>query len=141
MHKTHRLSRLASALGVALSLTLLGGAALAADLKLSGDNEVPPVKTAAAGSGTITVAYDGMLAGSVKTTGVTGNAAHIHMGAKGSNGPVIITLTQGADGVWSVPPGTKLTAEQLKSFKAGNLYVNVHSEANKGGEIRDQIAP
>jgi CHRD domain len=39
------------------------------------------------------------------------------------------------------PPGAKLSTEQLRSFKAGELYVNVHSEANKGGEIRAQLAP
>ncbi len=141
MPTTHRLSRLACALGIALSLTLVGGVASAADVKLSGDNEVPPVKTTATGAGTITVAYDGTVAGSVKTTGFAGNAAHIHVGAKGQNGPVIIPLTKGADNEWWVPPGTKLTAEQLKRFKAGELYVNVHSDANKGGEVRDQIAP
>jgi len=40
-----------------------------------------------------------------------------------------------------VPVGSKLDTEQIKSYKAGELYVNVHSEANKGGEIRAQIIP
>jgi hypothetical protein len=35
----------------------------------------------------------------------------------------------------------KLDTEQIKSYKAGELYVTVHSEANKGGEIRAQIIP
>ena len=141
MELTHRLPRLAFTLGVALSLSLLGSMAAAADLKLSGDSEVPPVKTMASGIASIAVAADGAVTGSVKTTGVAGTAAHVHMGAAGKNGPVIIPLTKGADGEWSVPPGAKLTEEQMKSFKSGDLYVNVHSEANKGGEIRAQLAP
>lgn len=141
MKLTHRLPRLAFTFGVALSLSLLGSMAAAGDIKLSGDTEVPPVKTMASGTSTIAVAADGAVAGSVKTTGVAGVAAHIHVGAAGKNGPVIIPLTKGADGEWSVPPGAKLTDEQMRSFKAGDLYVNVHSEANKGGEIRAQLTP
>jgi hypothetical protein len=141
MNFFHRIPRLACALGAALALSLLGSVAVAADLKLSGDNEVPPVKTTASGGGTISVAADGAVTGSVKTTGVAGTAAHIHVGAAGKNGPVIIPLTKGADGEWAVPAGAKLTDEQMKSFKSGELYVNVHSEANKGGEIRAQLAP
>ena len=130
-----------SALIVAFALCLSGGIALAADLKLSGANEVPPVTTAASGTGTITVAADGSVSGSVKVTGVAATMAHIHVGAAGKNGPVLIPLTQTAPGEWSVPVGAKLDTEQMKSYKAGELYVNVHSEANKGGEIRAQIIP
>jgi len=115
--------------------------AWADDLKLTGANEVPAVNTTASGTGSIKVADDGAVSGSVKTTGVEGTAAHIHVGAVGANGPVIVPLAKGADGAWAVPPGAKLTPEQLKSFKAGELYVNVHSEKNKGGEIRAQLAP
>ena len=35
----------------------------------------------------------------------------------------------------------KLTAEQLKALKEGNLYVNVHSDRYKGGELRAQLQP
>jgi len=34
-----------------------------------------------------------------------------------------------------------LTEAQMRSYKAGQLYVNVHSAANKGGEIRGQLEP
>jgi len=126
---------------LALALALFGRMAFADDLKLSGDNEVPPVMTSASGSGTIIVASDGAVSGGVKTTGVSGTMAHIHVGAAGKNGPVVIPLTKGAAGEWLVPAGAKLNDEQMKNYKAGELYVNVHSDANKGGELRAQLKP
>ena len=125
------------------SMVLMGlgvGSALGADVKvaLSGANEVPAVQTSASGSGTITIADDGAVSGSVSATGVAGTAAHIHEGAAGANGPVIVPLTKDGD-TYKVPAGAKLTAPQLASFKAGNLYVNVHSAANPNGEIRGQL--
>jgi CHRD domain len=111
-------------------------------VKLSGSEEVPPVTTKASGSGTITVKDDKTVSGSVKTEGVVGTMAHIHMGKAGANGPVIITLTKSSDGnTWSVPAGAKLTDAQYEAYKASGLYVNVHSAANKGGEVRGQIKP
>lgn len=135
--KSTRLMSISATLALSMFVSISG----AADLKLSGDNEVPPVRTMASGSGTIQIADDGSVTGSVKTTGVEGVAAHIHVGSTGKNGPVIIPLTKGADGEWSVPPNAKLNGEQMKSFRAGDLYVNVHSESNKGGEIRAQLTP
>jgi hypothetical protein len=110
-------------------------------IKLSGDQEVPPVKTTASGSGTIVVSADRSVSGSVTTSGVEATAAHIHDGPAGKNGPIIIPLTKTSDNTWSVPAGAKLTDAQHASYLAGNLYVNVHSAANKGGEIRGQIIP
>lgn len=119
------------------------GAVWAADVKvhLIGADETPPVTTSASGNGTITIGTDKSVSGSVKTTGIDGTVAHIHVGATGVAGPPIITLTKGADGMWSVPAGSKLTDEQYASFKAGNLYVNVHSAAHAPGEIRGQLKP
>jgi CHRD domain-containing protein len=112
------------------------------NVKLSGSEEVPAVTTSASGSGTITVKDDKTVSGSVKTSGVAGTAAHIHMGPAGRNGPVIIPLTKSSDGnTWSVPAGAKLTDAQYDAYKAGGLYVNVHSAANKGGEVRGQLKP
>jgi hypothetical protein len=128
----------------ALAAVLLAGAAAsgwAADVKLSGDQEVPPVTTSATGVAKITVAADGAVSGTVTTTGVVATAAHIHIGAAGKNGGVVVPLTKTGDGVWSVPAGAKLDADQLKAYRAGELYVNVHSEAHKPGEIRGQLTP
>src|ERR1700682_4977448 len=119
------------------------GSALAVDLKLNltGAEETPPVTTSASGTGTITVAADKSVSGTIKTAGIEGTVAHIHVGAPGQSGPPIITLNKGSDGVWSVPAGSKLTDDQYASFKAGNLYVNVHSAEHKPGEIRGQLKP
>jgi hypothetical protein len=109
---------------------------------LSGTEEVPPVNTSASGGGTITVKDDHSVSGSVTTKGLSGIAAHIHVGARGQNGPVIVPLAKGADGnTWSVAGGAKLTDAQYQGYKVGNLYVNVHTAAHKGGEIRGQIKP
>jgi hypothetical protein len=127
----------------AFSLAVASSAVLAKDVKvkLLGAEETPPVTTSATGAGTITVADDKSVSGSVTTTGIEGIAAHIHQGAFGQAGPPIITLTKGDNGLWSVPAGSKLTDDQYAAFKAGNLYVNVHSAEHKPGEIRAQLKP
>lgn len=109
---------------------------------LSGANEVPPVTTTA--SGTAVLAMDPVtnrISGFVRSSGISGTAAHIHEGPAGVAGPVIVPLTEtpAGSGVWVVPAGQVLTAGQAASFNAGNLYYNVHSAANPGGEIRGQI--
>jgi len=108
---------------------------------LSGDQEVPAVRTSASGGGTITINTDKSVSGSVATTGVAGTAAHIHHAAAGKNGPVIVPMIKSGDNTWSFAAGAKLTDAQYDAFKAGDLYVNVHSAENKGGEIRGQLKP
>jgi hypothetical protein len=87
------------------------------------------------------VSPDGSVSGSVTTSGVDGTMAHIHEAPMGQNGPVVVPFAKTAENVWSVPTGSKLTNDQLQSLKSGNLYINVHSAANKGGEIRGQLKP
>src|SRR5713226_4600274 len=122
--------------------TMMGTSEQGIKVTLSGDQEAPAVKTSASGSGTIVVASsDKSVSGSITTSGVVATAAHIHEAARGQNGPVIIPLTKSSENSWSVPAGAKLTDAQYASYLKGNLYVNVHSAANKGGEIRGQLNP
>ncbi len=131
---------------IALAILLAGsiGLANAKDVKvtLTGDQEVPPVTTDAKGTGKIRIAKDKTVTGKITVTGIDGTMGHIHEGpAPGKNGPPIITLEKGADGSWSVPAGSKLTDDQYAAFKAGSLYVNIHSADHKGGEIRAPLKP
>ena len=107
-------------------------------VNLSAAQEVPPNNAQGTGTGSFRVASDGTITGSVTTSGVEGTMAHIHQGAKGANGPVIVPLTKNGD-TYSVPDGKKLTAAQMDALKAGNLYVNVHTNQHKGGEVRAQL--
>jgi hypothetical protein len=109
-------------------------------VSLSPAEEVPAAKSEGKGSGSFRVAEDGTISGSVTTEGVKGTMAHIHQGAKGVNGPVIIPLAKNGD-TYTVPEGKKLTQAQMDALKAGNLYVNVHSNEYKGGEVRAQLQP
>ena len=129
-----------SAWSLAAALGLTSAMAGAMDVKLSGDQEVPAVKSAGAAAGSITIGDDGAVSGSVTATGFTPTAAHIHQAAAGKNGPVIVPFTKEGD-KFSAPAGAKLTPDQMKAYKAGELYVNVHSAANPGGEVRAQLKP
>jgi hypothetical protein len=131
------------ALAAAAGLIAFSASSFAVDVKvkLIGAEETPPVTTTATGTGTISIAADKSVSGTIKTKGISGTVAHIHLGAPGQSGPPIITLDKTAADVWAVPAGSKLTDEQYASFKAGNLYVNVHSAEHKPGEIRGQLKP
>ncbi|MBN9133798.1 MAG: CHRD domain-containing protein [Nitrosospira multiformis] len=122
-------------------LALSATAANAKDITvhLTGDQEVPPVQTSAMGHGTITVEDDKSIKGKVMTSDIKGTGAHVHEAAVGKSGPDIITLKKTSDNEWSIPDDAKLTDAQYDAFKAGGLYINIHSDAHKNGEIRGQL--
>lgn len=136
-----RLSRQFLSLSVA-GLLACASPAFAAGwaVSLSGAEEVPPVTSQGKGAGEISVTADGGVSGKITVSGMTPTAAHIHDGAKGQNGPVLIKLERTADG-FAVPAGAKFSPDQLAKFKAGNTYINVHSDAFPPGEIRGQLMP
>ncbi len=106
---------------------------------LTGIQEVPAVTTTATGTGALTFTNAGGLVYAVTVSGLSGTitAAHFHLGAPGIAGPVMqpITFTgTTAAGTWTSMPDSLIAA-----LFAGKLYVNVHTAANPGGEIRGQV--
>jgi hypothetical protein len=115
---------------------------------LTGALQNPPVTTSATGVGGVIVdPATKAITGGITFSGLSGppttGGHHIHQAPIGdptNNGPVIIGLTLASDGVTAfVPPGTVLTDPQYAALLAGELYFNVHTVANSGGEIRGQI--
>lgn len=119
--------------------TKAAGKQAAGGVNLTGAQEVPPVSSNALGTSTIKVADDKSVSGSVTTSGIVSTAAHIHEGAKGVNGPVVVPLNKASENTYTVPDGARLTDAQYASYKEGKLYVNVHSAAYPNGEIRTQL--
>ena len=107
---------------------------------LSGKNEVPPNTVAA--TGTVTATYDTAsktLTWKGSYSGLTGpaTAAHFHGPApEGKNAGVMVPISPSGP---SFEGSATLTDAQAKALMDGDMYVNVHTEANKGGEIRGQL--
>jgi plastocyanin len=142
---------------VALQLLVTVGSAAAAGPEyftatLSGGAEVPPVVTTATGSATFIIDPSGTsILYDVSYQGLSGPAAaaHIHVGAASVAAGIILPLQVGPSPMVGIltaadltPSGSVTTfAEALDAIRAGNTYVNIHTAANKPGEIRGQIGP
>ncbi len=108
--------------------------------QMNGDHENPAVTTSGVGIATVFFNEDRTIAKvNVTVTGLSGPimAAHIHDGTPGINGPVIFPLTFTGNRIQTEI--TDITPEQLAKFISGGYYINVHTAAHPGGEIRGQI--
>ena len=131
------------------------------DIRLTGDQQVPTVTTTAFGFAEVqlsednnTLSFEVVVCNIVSVT-----ASHIHVGAAGTNGPVVLPFfgstspfnsTKGCD---TLAEGTRTSAnlvarpdagintwtDFINALIAGNTYVNVHTTAHTGGEIRGQL--
>jgi hypothetical protein len=110
---------------------------------LTPGDEVPPA-TDSHGSGTAEVRVDmstNELSWKVTYSGLTGPATmgHIHgPAAKGQNAGVVVPFTNVA-GQTSAEGKAKITQAQYGDLAAGLYYVNIHTAAHPGGEIRGQL--
>ncbi len=113
--------------------------------EVSGLQEVPANTSKAMGGGLVTI--DRFLSSAhymVAVDGLSGavTSAHFHKAVKGSNGGVVYGLaaTTGLYGYWSQATTPKFGAANEKAFRGDSIYVNFHTSANPGGEVRGQFA-
>lgn len=157
-----------------LTLTMMGNSAVAAtassgtkhifEATLSGRNEVPPIVSNTTGHLKVTIpngegSLDYIL---TVNNGRQITAAHLHCGAEGQNGSVVVDLYKNKTSSYSANSNGVLsqgvinrssivttsqncpqridTVEHLvQSMRDGNIYVNVHTTAHPDGEIRGQL--
>ncbi len=119
---------------------------------LSGQEEVPPANSTATGMAEFTPSGESV-SYNVNATDIQGvTAGHIHTGAQGENGPVVVTLFTFDSAQNQVSQNGTITADKLEgpmqgkqisdlanAMKNGTTYVNIHTEQNPNGEIRGQI--
>ncbi len=108
--------------------------------ELNGDSEVPAVTTDALGLATVYIGEDRTTATvNVTVSGLSGpiTGAHIHDGISGANGPVVFPLTPIGNRIQMDISG--ITSEQIGKLLSGAYYINIHTAANPGGEIRGQF--
>jgi CHRD domain len=125
------------ALGIAFA-----GPAFAEKMKatLDGKSETPP--NTSAGTGTADIDYDAAskkLTWKLTYSGLSGpaTAGHFHGPAEpGKNAGVVIPISVGSS---PFQGSADLTDAQAADLLAGRWYVNIHTDAHKGGEIRGQV--
>lgn len=134
---------MAAALGIGVCGTVLAAESTAFAAKLSGANEVPV--NSSPGSGALEASLDkqtSVLSWTLTYSGLTGpvKAGHFHGPAMaGANAGVALGFTGSVES--PIKGSATLTAAQVDALMAGNWYVNLHTAANPGGEVRGQLMP
>jgi CHRD domain len=140
-------------LGVAVALVVAGGAGARSQATkveigatMAASDEVPaPKGDVGSGGGTFTATLTKSDSGTVLSWQLSfsnltgpGTAAHIHIAARGTPGPVVVPLcapcTSGATGT------ANINATVLEAIQNDRAYVNVHTKTNPAGEIRGQVS-
>src|ERR1700747_3632306 len=137
-------------LSIAAAIALAGFAASAQQAviykaHLTAKDEVPPNASTATGDGTFTLnPATKELTWVVTFTGLTGpaTAAHIHgPAAAGVNAGVVVPFDPPKAPAGEIKGSKALTDDQIADLKAVKYYANIHTDTNKGGEIRGQLMP
>ena len=126
---------------------------------MTGNEEVPPLATTASAGALFALNSDGTLSYELRATGPIANAtqAHIHLGARGQNGPVVLFL-YGLSSPMNFLPGDLIAsgtvndasviarpgfvpniANLVERMRQGRAYANLHTSAFPGGEVRGQV--
>ncbi len=123
---------------------------------LSGSNETPPLLTGAAGSAEVFVNLaTRVVTYEVKVFNIptSTTAGHFHVGGPGLAGPVVVNLAppsvsddftitgsnNGSTFTVRAEQGIRTWDDFIQALVGGQVYVNIHTTANGGGEIRGQL--
>lgn len=127
---------------------------------LSGGNEIPPLTAGTGASGSAEVFVNlatRVVSYEVKVFNMPTNttAGHFHVGGPGLAGPVVVNLSppavsddftitgsnNGSSFTVRAEQGIRTWDDFIQALVGGQVYVNIHSTANGGGEIRGQLIP
>jgi hypothetical protein len=137
------LGLITAALGLSACGAMMPTNTIALSAKLSAANEVPA--NASTGSGMLEASFDkqtNVLTWTASYAGLTGpvKAGHFHgPAAAGANAGVALGFTGSVES--PIKGSATLTAAQAADVMAGKWYVNLHTAANPGGEVRGQVMP
>jgi glucose/arabinose dehydrogenase/plastocyanin len=121
-------------------ITIQSGVTQQFMITLDGNQQNPPVSTAATGTGTATLdLVTNLFTWNISYSGLTPTAAHFHGAAVACNDAGIqITMTSLTS---PITGSASLTSAQAADVLAGRWYFNIHSAAFPNGEIRGQVMP
>jgi hypothetical protein len=138
-------------------LAYVSGGAVSYAAELRPGNEVPPVNSNAYGSAFVTFdPVNNTIAWEARANGIANpTLSHIHRAPAGVNGPVVINFatspaqiagghTHGAGPISAFQTAGLTQADLANLYNpatASGFYVNIHSSAFGGGEVRGQLVP